>query len=82
MTAFEKIEEGLKEVLSTVRTVPRVVRGFMCRIDFDHELGYASEGNRVYPSIDALKKRHEMWKECGIVEVEVRLVKIVEPGRQ
>lgn len=53
---------------------PRSVRGFMCKIDWDHELGEASGGTRVYASITDLKREHEMWAECGIVEVVVMFV--------
>ena len=56
------------------------MRGCMCRIDWDHEIGHAADGNRVYPSIRALKEHHKMAEDCGIVEVEVRLVRIVEKG--
>jgi hypothetical protein len=58
----------------------RVVVGYMCQIDWDHELGNASDGNTVYPSIEALKRGHECWEECGIVEVEVRCTKVVVEG--
>ncbi len=47
------------------------VIGYMCMIDFEHELGKAKGGNPVYPSIDDLKEDHTCWKSCGIVEVEV-----------
>jgi hypothetical protein len=51
--------------------------GYMCAIDWQDEIGHASDGNRVYPSIDALKEHHECWAECGIVEVCVTFKKIV-----
>lgn len=51
---------------------------FMDGVDFDDELGHASGGNRVYPSVDDLKKNSKCWQGCGIVEVEVRLVRWVE----
>lgn len=53
------------------------VRGFMCKIDFDHELGAASSGSTVYPSLRALRREHTMADACGIVEVEVTLVRVV-----
>ena len=56
------------------------VRGFMCRIDWDHEIGHAADGNRVYPSVRALKEFHNCAEDCGIVEVEVRLIRVVEEG--
>ncbi len=30
--------------------------GWMCAVSFDHELGNASRGDTVYPSIEDLKK--------------------------
>ena len=53
------------------------ITGYMCKTDWDYELGNAEDGNHVYPSIEALKKHHTCWEECGIVEVEVRLKRVV-----
>lgn len=58
----------------------RVVVGYMCKTDFDHELGVASDGNKVFPSIETLRKHLRCVDECGIVKVEVRLVQVVEQG--
>jgi hypothetical protein len=55
------------------------VSGWMCMIDWQHELGNAAGGTKVYASIEDLKKEHDCWAECGIVEVEVRFVKEVAP---
>lgn len=49
----------------------------MCQIDFDHELGEALYGSTVYSSVEDLKKNHECWESCGIVEVSVSLTKII-----
>lgn len=54
-------------------------RGFMCLTDWVHEMGHASDGNRVYPSLRALKEHQRCWKQCGVVEVEVRAIKLVVP---
>lgn len=51
--------------------------GYMCMIDFEDELGRASGGNPVYPSIEDLKRHHDCWESCGIVEVEVRYVRTI-----
>ncbi len=55
----------------------RVVIGYMDKVDWDHELGRAIDGNKVYPSIEALKKHETCTDTCGIVEVEVRLKRII-----
>lgn len=57
------------------------VTGYMCLIDWECEIGSASGGNRVFPSIDDLKKSHTCWEGCGIVEVEVRFKRVVVPSR-
>lgn len=54
--------------------------GFMCKIDFDCELGHAADGNRIYPSESALREHHSMADDCGIVEVEVHLLRVVKEG--
>ena len=56
------------------------VHGYMCRIDWEYELGAASDGDRVYPSLKALQHHRKCVSECGIVEVAVRLVRVVEEG--
>ncbi len=55
----------------------KTVTGYMCMVDWDWELGNASGGNKVYPSIEDLKRCHTCWEECGIVEVEVRMTKVI-----
>lgn len=64
----------------TPTTDERRVRGYMCLIDWECELGEASDGSRVYPSESALRRYHTPADHCGVVEVEVRLVRIVHPG--
>ncbi len=57
----------------------RTIKGYMCGVDWQHELGEAMGGNVVYPSVDDLKKHRKCVKNCGIVEVKVQLSKWVEP---
>jgi hypothetical protein len=57
------------------------VIGYMCYIDWECELGGASGGNRVYPTIENLKANHTCWEECGIVEVRVSWSKTILPLR-
>lgn len=51
--------------------------GFMCATDFRHELG---EGPicEVYSSIEQLEEDRSCVKECGIVEVQVKLIKYIK----
>jgi len=52
--------------------------GYMDKIEFDHELGNAPLGNKVYPSIEALQADKRCVGECGIVTVKVELLSVVE----
>ncbi len=51
------------------------IRCFMDGIDYQHHLGYDRQGTKLYASKEALIEGtgHDL-AECGIVEVEVRLV--------
>ena len=48
--------------------------GYMCKTDFEYELGCAAGGNRIFPSITDLKKHKSCWETCGIVKVSVRYI--------
>lgn len=54
---------------------------YMDGIDFFCEQGLPTEGNRIFANLDSLEdqKWHspEGW---GVVEVEIRLKRIVKPG--
>ena len=57
------------------------VKGYMCEIDWNWELGEAAGGTTVYATLNDLKENHKCWEECGIVEVEVKMVKqVVKPS--
>ncbi len=56
----------------------RIVIGYMCGVDWDHELGEALGGNVVYPSESDLIANKHCTDECGIVEVEIRLKRRVK----
>ena len=57
------------------------VVGFMCLTDFECEVGAAIGGNLVCPSIDDLKRRRPCSDSCGIVEVRVVGLRIVQPAK-
>ena len=44
---------------------------YLCGVDFQHELGEACGGTKLYPSVEDLKDNQGCWKSCGIIEVEV-----------
>ena len=66
--------------MSEYTSVDRVEVGYMDKVDFDHELGAASGGNKVYSSVDDLKHQKPCTKDCGIVKVEIRCVEVVQPA--
>lgn len=58
---------------------PSVVVGYMCGIDYQHELEGSPDGTPVYSSVTELKTYKRCWRQCGIVEVELRATRWVEP---
>lgn len=58
------------------------VIGYMCLTDFEYELGDACGGNPVYPSIEDLRASRRCVDSCGIVEVEVRGRRVVQPAKE
>lgn len=56
----------------------KCVTGYMDKVSFEYDLGHAACGDKVYPSIKSLKKEQPCTKTCGVVKVQVRLVKVVE----
>jgi len=67
----------VKEAIDADFKEPKKVTGYMCMIDWDHEIGHAPDGNKVYPSVEALKSDHKSWAGCGIVEVTVTFNKVI-----
>ena len=53
--------------------------GYMCKIDWDWELGVAMGGNTIYPSLEDLKSNHDL--DCGVVKVKITLEEVIEKGR-
>lgn len=54
---------------------------YACGVDWQHEIGEAPdlEGKMpLYSSIEELKSKRSCWKACGIVRLEISLVKWVE----
>lgn len=55
------------------------VVGYMCLTDFRCELGKNMRGNTIYPTVeDCIKDRGGCTDECGIIEVEVKALRIVQ----
>ena len=55
-------------------------KGYLCGIDFQHELcDDNANGVELFGSKEALKSNKSCWKECGILEVEIKPIKWIEP---
>ena len=50
--------------------------GYMCKIDWDWELGEAMGGTTIYPSLKDLKANHDF--NCGIVKVRISLEEVID----
>lgn len=59
-------------------TCEDVFVGFMCKTDFDYDMRGASDGARIYPSEEALRRERQCIAECGIVAVRVTLERLVQ----
>lgn len=57
------------------------VIGYMCLTDFECELGAASGGNVVYPSVDDLRANRRCVDGCGIAEVKIIGVRVVQEAK-
>ena len=57
---------------------------YCCGVDWTHEICEAPdlEGRiPLYSSIEELKAKRTCWEECGIVEIKLELVRVVEPDK-
>jgi hypothetical protein len=52
---------------------------YMCGVDWQHEFQHIPDEVFVTDDIDHLKKAKPCWIRCGIVEVEVKLVRWIYP---
>lgn len=59
----------------------RIHRCFMDGIDWQHHLEADASGTRLFPCITTLKRKSPCIDTggCGVVEVEVRFIRWVEP---
>ena len=73
---------GLNEKSSQEAITPtRIVRAYMDLTDFEHELGHAPRTQIYATEHDLRRLCVSHIDECGIVEVEVRLVRVVQSSR-
>lgn len=51
---------------------------YMCKTDYDWELGMAAGGTVLYASVEDLRKCRPCVDGCGIVAVRVEFVQVVQ----
>lgn len=47
-------------------------------VDWQHEIGEALGGNKVYPDLEDLKENNSCWKSCGVVRCRLIFEEWVE----
>lgn len=78
--SIDQIKEYLAEDDDRPEDDEGVRYGYMCSVDFDHELGHAFPDTRIYPSVVTLQKQRKCCSEdgaCGIYRVKVVKDKII-----
>lgn len=61
-------------------TKSKKYKRYMCGTDFDTELHYGAPQVETYESVRALKNRKSCWRECGIIQVEIKMTKQIRKG--
>lgn len=51
---------------------------FMCLVDYEHELGFASGAHKVYGAVEDLRDTRPCVEQCGIARVRVVLEEVVQ----
>lgn len=54
------------------------VDAYMCLVDWQHEAPFNDSGNRIYYSVESLKKHRPCVLKCGIVKVRVKYQKTMK----
>lgn len=74
-----KIQTELRSAVKVKRPPYKVL--YSCGTDFQHDIGEALDyegSQRLYSSIESLKKRSKCWKQCGIVKLKLSLMEWIE----
>lgn len=53
------------------KSKPKEITVFVDGVDWQHEIGEASDGNKIYPDIESLKKYSRCWAGCGVVKCKI-----------
>lgn len=57
----------------------KIVRCFMDGIDWQHHLDADISGTRLWPDEQSCRDNNPCLPRCGMVEVEVRMIRWVQP---
>ncbi len=52
--------------------------GYMCKTEFDWEVGEALGASRVYSTVEELKEKRKCTQNCGIVKVSISVVEVIQ----
>ena len=58
----------------------KTVEVYMCKVDWDYEIGNAAGGNKVFATAEDIKHNLNCVHECGIVKVKVTFVEVIQPA--
>ncbi|MDB5607762.1 MAG: hypothetical protein JWP25_4662 [Bradyrhizobium sp.] len=71
---------GAADAILALAEGERPVRSFMDGIDWQHHLGADASGTELFPNEESLREKKTcLTGGCGVVEVETRLIRWVEP---
>lgn len=59
-------------------TRTKAIRGYMCKVVWEHDFQDSGDPGTIHTCLDKLRQDSPCVHQCGIVEVEVRLVQIVQ----
>lgn len=67
----EAYNKGLKESKTKKKA-------YMCATDYHYELESRKSPSQIFGSIESLKSHKKCWKDCGIVEIEIYIKRIID----
>lgn len=56
------------------------VKAYLCQTDWDTDIPCGAQDIKIVTNLKHLKKTRQCVKECGIVEVEIKLKRIISKG--
>ena len=56
------------------------VKAYLCQTDWDTDIPMGAQDIKIVTNLKHLKQTRKCVKECGIVEVEIKLKRVVKKG--